>query len=90
VAENAAELKRQAPADSAVPLGSRAVADDIAGQVHSGRLTAGSKLPTYFALAETYQVSISTVQRAIALLNARGLTRGQRGSGVYVSDDADS
>jgi DNA-binding GntR family transcriptional regulator len=66
--------------------GSRELADDIAGQVHSGRLTAGSKLPTYFALAEAYDVSVSTVQRAIALLNARGLTWGQRGSGVYVSD----
>jgi DNA-binding GntR family transcriptional regulator len=68
--------------------GPREVANDIAGQVHSGRLTAGSKLPTYFALAETYHVSVSTVQRAIALLNACGLTRGQRGSGVYIAESA--
>jgi DNA-binding GntR family transcriptional regulator len=67
----------------------REVANDIAGLVHSGRLTAGSKLPTYFVLAETYHVSVSTVQRAIALLNARGLTRGHRGSGVYIAGSAD-
>jgi DNA-binding GntR family transcriptional regulator len=37
-----------------------------------------------------YHVSLSTVQRAIALLNARGLIRGKRGDGLSVSDNVDS
>ena len=37
-----------------------------------------------------YHVSLSTVQRAIALLNARGLIRGIPGDGLYyVSDNVD-
>jgi GntR family transcriptional regulator len=81
-----ARPERPARAGSPRRRGVRYVADDIAEQIRSGRLTAGAKLPTYFALVEMYDVSLSTVQRAIGLLNARGLVRGTRGDGVYVSD----
>jgi GntR family transcriptional repressor for pyruvate dehydrogenase complex len=81
---NTAEPKWQASAGSRVPRGSRGVADDIATHIRSGRLPSGSRLPTYHALAQRYHVSVSTVQHAIALLNARGLTRGQRRSGVLI------
>jgi hypothetical protein len=36
MANNTVEPKRQATAGSAVPAGSREVADDIAGHIHSG------------------------------------------------------
>jgi DNA-binding GntR family transcriptional regulator len=82
--EYTTEPRWQASAGSRVPRGSRGVADDIATHIRSGRLPAGSRLPTYHALAQRYHVSLSTVQHAIALLNARGLTRGQRRSGVLI------
>lgn len=86
--DGAAEPSRQFRAGPRIPRSSRAVADDITEQIRSGRLAAGSRLPPYLALAEAYHVSLSTVQRAIALLHGRGLVRGRRGSGVYVKDDA--
>jgi DNA-binding GntR family transcriptional regulator len=79
-----AEPKRQSRLGSGRRRGAHDVADVIAEQIRDGRLAAGSKLPTYFALAEMHQVSVSTIQRAIALLEARGLARGKRGEGVYV------
>jgi DNA-binding GntR family transcriptional regulator len=88
--DHAAEPTRQFRPGSRVSRGARGLADDIAKQIRNGRLTAGSKLPTYFALAEMYHVSLSTVQRAIALLTARGLIRGIQGDGLYVSDNVDS
>jgi DNA-binding FadR family transcriptional regulator len=88
VTDGAAEPSRQFRAGRRVPRTTRAVADDIAEQIRSGRLAAGYRLPPYLALAEAYHVSLSTVQRAIALLQARGLVRGRRGNGVYVTDDA--
>jgi DNA-binding GntR family transcriptional regulator len=84
MADYTAEPKWQVSAGSRVPRGSRGVADDITAHIRSGRLPAGSRLPTYHALAQRYHVSVSTVQHAIALLNARGLTRGQRRSGVLI------
>jgi GntR family transcriptional regulator len=86
VADDMAHPERPARARSPRRRGVRYIADDIAEQIRRGRLTAGAKLPTYFALAEIYDVSLSTVQRAIGLLNARGLVRGTRGDGVYVAD----
>lgn len=83
-----AQPKRHAVTGSPRRRGAHEVADDIAEQIRGGRLAPGSKLPTYFALAEMYNVSLSTVQRAIGLLNARGLVRGRRGDGVYVRNDA--
>lgn len=81
------EPRRQAGAGLRPPRGSRGVADDLAAHIRSGRLPAGSRLPTYHALAQRYQVSVSTVQQAIALLNARGLTRGHRRCGVQVLEN---
>jgi GntR family transcriptional regulator len=89
LADATALSQRRAGAGLQIHRGSRAIANDIAGHIRSGRLPAGSRLPTYYVLAEKYQVSVSTVQHAIALLNARGLTRGQRRCGVHVLPNGD-
>jgi GntR family galactonate operon transcriptional repressor len=89
MADNTAEPRRKAGAGLVVPRSSRGVAEDIAGYIRSGRLPAGSTLPTYHALAQRYHVSVTPVQHAIALLNARGLTRGQRRRGVHVLGNED-
>jgi DNA-binding transcriptional regulator YhcF (GntR family) len=56
----------------------------IAGQVASGELTPGTKLPTVRALAETLGIAPNTVARAYRELEYSGVvsTRGRNGTVV--------
>jgi DNA-binding transcriptional regulator YhcF (GntR family) len=62
----------------------------VAGQVASGELAAGAKLPTVRALAEQLGVAANTVARAYRELEHAGIvtTRGRAGT-VVNGDDAD-
>jgi GntR family transcriptional regulator len=65
---------------------SRQIADDLAARIESGEYPAGSQLPSIRELAELYSVSASTIQRALIHTHARGLTVGQSGRGIFVSE----
>lgn len=58
----------------------RAMAEDIA----SGRLSAGTRLPTHRDLAYRLGVTVGTVSRAYAEATRRGLIDGEVGRGTYV------
>jgi DNA-binding transcriptional regulator YhcF (GntR family) len=62
----------------------------IAGQVASGKLPPGTKLPTVRALAETLGVAPNTVARAYRELEHTGVvsTRGRNGT-VVNGDESD-
>jgi DNA-binding GntR family transcriptional regulator len=62
-----------------------AVADDIAGQIESGKLRPGARLPSELALAETYGCARMTVHRAIRDLRERGLVTVTVGKGTFVA-----
>lgn len=64
----------------------REIADDLAARIETGEYPPGSKLPTYQELADLYSVSYATAHRAITILQARGLVRGEQGRGVFVED----
>lgn len=67
------------------------VVDDIVAQIQSGALRPGQELPSYRELAIQYDVSISTVNRAVMVLKTLGLADGHQGKGVYVtSPDPDA
>lgn len=66
----------------------RQIADDIAARIKSGEYPASSKIPSYQQLAQLYSVSISTAQRAVLVLQERGLVYGEPGRGVFVHEDA--
>lgn len=62
------------------------VAEDIAGDITSGELSAGSRLPTEVELGEQYGVSRVTIRRAVADLAERGMITVVHGRGTYVAE----
>ncbi len=60
------------------------VADALAAEVRSGRLSEGDRLPTETALAEQFGVSRTVVREAVSRLKSLGLVDSRQGSGVYV------
>ena len=74
---SAKPIRRQTLADR--------LAEDIAGQILSGRLKPGNALPSGADLAAQYGVSRAAVRDATSMLAARGLVDVRHGSGVYVT-----
>lgn len=78
---------------AAVPDRSRVadrIFDDLKGQIVSGRLPRGTRLPTEKELAERYGVSGQTVREAIRGLTVIGFVQVRQGSGAVVSASGDS
>jgi DNA-binding transcriptional MocR family regulator len=65
-----------------------ALADAIAGDIASGRLTPGERLPTHRELAWHLKLSVSTVSKAYALAERRRLIQGEVGRGTFVTPSA--
>jgi DNA-binding transcriptional MocR family regulator len=65
-----------------------ALASAIAGDVQSGRLRAGDRLPPQRDLADTLGVTVTTVTRGYAEAERRGLVHGQVGRGTFVRPPA--
>lgn len=67
------------------------IAEQIKGQIISGELKPGEKLPTSKELCEMYQVGRSTVREALSALEIMGLIETRQGEGstvkAYNSDD---
>ncbi len=79
-----------APSQAAAePLVAERLSDRLAarliGQIESGRLQPGERLPSEAQLAATHGVSRSVVREAVHQVKSRGLVRSRQGSGVYVS-----
>src|SRR3954471_10684412 len=60
------------------------IAADLRGQIMSGELQAGARLPTRAQLTEWYGVANQTVNNALDVLRAEGLITGTSGGRVYV------
>src|SRR5262249_28751625 len=67
---------------------SGAVVERIAGEIRSGRLAPGSRLPTAQEVMAAMGVSRTVVREAVAALRAEGLVRTRQGSGAFVAADA--
>jgi len=61
----------------------REIADAIAREIKAGRLKPGERLPTQRELATQLGVTLTTVTRAYAEADRRGLVRGEVGRGTY-------
>ncbi|WP_422752484.1 GntR family transcriptional regulator [Micromonospora sp. WMMD708] len=59
-----------------IPMGYRKVAADLHARIQQGEYPPESRLPTYAELAQLYSASVSTVQRAVMLLQAHGIIIG--------------
>lgn len=64
--------------------------DDLRKKIKDGTYPPGSQLPPGRALADSYDVSHSTIQRAIAKLREEGVLVGRPGRGVFVAESARS
>ena len=62
----------------------RAIADSLAEDIESGNLQPGDRLPTHRELAAQVGVTLTTVTRAYAEAERRGLTEGMVGRGTFV------
>jgi DNA-binding GntR family transcriptional regulator len=48
-------------------------AADLLGQIESGKLPPGSRLPSIVSLAQQYEVALTTVRKALDALKEQGL-----------------
>ncbi|MGI6261035.1 MAG: GntR family transcriptional regulator [Acutalibacteraceae bacterium] len=68
----------------------RVILDDLEKKLESGMLCSGDMLPTENEFMQTYQVSRTTVQRALNILVSRGSIYRVPGRGTFVSASAPS
>ena len=64
----------------------RQIVQALAGEMESGALPAGGRLPTEPQLAARFGVNRHTVRRAMAHLADRGLVRVEQGRGTFVQE----
>lgn len=60
--------------------------DDLLSKIKDGTYPPGSQLPPGRALADAYNVSQSTISRAVARLRQQGVLIGRPGRGVFVAE----
>jgi DNA-binding GntR family transcriptional regulator len=70
--------------DSTVPL-HRQLYEGLRGEILSGRLPAGSRLPSVRSLVREFGISRNTVTGALSQLSAEGYLEARVGSGTYVA-----
>jgi len=64
------------------------VVEQIACEIRSGRLAAGTRLPTEHELMAALGVSRTVVREAFSALRAEGLVISRQGAGVFVADES--
>ncbi|KAB1069987.1 aminotransferase-like domain-containing protein [Methylobacterium planeticum] len=65
-----------------------AIVEALAEDIRTGRLTAGTRLPTQRALAGALDLNFTTVSRGYVEAHRRGLIEGRVGQGTFVVDPA--
>ncbi|MBF9130207.1 winged helix-turn-helix transcriptional regulator [Plantactinospora sp. S1510] len=60
--------------------------EDLVKRIHRGVFPPGTQIPSTSELADHYDVSMSTVSRAVARLRKRGVLVGRPGRGVFVTE----
>jgi len=71
------------PQPGALPLYLR-ISELLSREIRSGRLVNGSKLPTERDLAQSLDVAVGTLRKALTVLQDNGLIERVQGSGNYV------
>ncbi|PTA48141.1 winged helix-turn-helix domain-containing protein [Micromonospora sp. RP3T] len=59
---------------------------DLSRKIKDGTYPSGSQLPSGRKLADEFDVSKSTISRAVALLREHGVLVGRPGRGVFVAE----
>ncbi len=64
--------------------------EDLVRRIDEGIYPPGTKIPSTKELSDYYDVSMSTVSRAVAKLRQRGILVGRPGRGVFVAEKTES
>ncbi len=67
-----------------------ALANEIRGQISSGQLKPGERLPSTSRLCAMHHVSAMVIRNVMISLKAQGLVEGVPGVAVFVSNDVSS
>ncbi|MCX4474732.1 HTH-type transcriptional repressor YvoA [Micromonospora sp. MW-13] len=62
--------------------------EDLLKKIKNGTYPPGSQLPSGRDLADVYDVSQSTISRAVATLREQGVLVGRPGRGVFVAESS--
>ncbi|MFE0773329.1 GntR family transcriptional regulator [Streptomyces sp. NPDC058861] len=76
--------------DSGAPPLYRQIASELRGQILSGRLAPGARLPSMRELQKRYAVSSLTARSALNLLRTEGLAGAVPGRGTFVTSPSPS
>ncbi|MET7968594.1 winged helix-turn-helix domain-containing protein [Micromonospora sp. NPDC005305] len=60
--------------------------EDLLRRIKEGEFQPGSQIPSTQQLSDHYDVSVSTIHRAVATLRERGVLVGRPGRGVFVAE----
>jgi DNA-binding transcriptional regulator YhcF (GntR family) len=83
------KLPLQLSQASGVPF-YRQIVDQLAGLIRSGQLPPNTRLPSFRELAPQLLVSLITVRRAYADLEAAGLIVSRHGQGTFVAGEIEA
>ncbi|MBY8871789.1 winged helix-turn-helix domain-containing protein [Micromonospora sp. PLK6-60] len=59
---------------------------DLLRRIDEGEFRPGSQIPSTQQLSDHYDVSVSTIHRAVATLREQGVLVGRPGRGVFVAE----
>ncbi|WP_025620195.1 winged helix-turn-helix domain-containing protein [Salinispora cortesiana] len=59
---------------------------DLLKRIEAGEFRPGSQIPSTQELADHYDLSLSTIHRAVARLRGQGVLVGRPGRGVFVAE----
>jgi GntR family transcriptional regulator len=62
------------------------ISDEIIGDLRSGKVKPGDKLPSIADMSDRFDVSSSTIQMVYVRLEALRVIRRHQGKGVFVTD----
>ncbi|MFI2650686.1 winged helix-turn-helix domain-containing protein [Micromonospora fulviviridis] len=62
--------------------------EDLLRRIKEGEFQPGSQIPSTQQLSDHYDVSVSTIHRAVATLREQGVLVGRPGRGVFVAESA--
>ncbi|MEU9824747.1 winged helix-turn-helix domain-containing protein [Micromonospora chersina] len=60
--------------------------EDLLRRIKEGEFQPGSQIPSTQQLSDHYDVSVSTIHRAVATLREQGVLVGRPGRGVFVAE----
>ncbi|NES13197.1 winged helix-turn-helix transcriptional regulator [Micromonospora sp. PPF5-17] len=64
----------------------RELINDLLRRIEEGEFLPGSQIPSTQQLSDHYDVSVSTIHRAVATLREQGVLVGRPGRGVFVAE----